>query len=135
MYLYFRAPSPEVAAVAFDGADEPADLVEAVEPSVALGRLIARVRGVEWSPGLVDHRMLTDDPDHDAWVMELDLATRDTLAGIPADAQRFLARWWAGIEEFAVGDPGDLLPVLRDLVALAGRARAHGEPLYLWTCL
>ncbi len=136
---YFRAPDVEQAAAVEDGGPiERFDTVEGLEPEVVLGQLIAFVRGVEWRPGLSGTSLISaEDSDFDAWVCQFADDVRDTLAGIPDDDVPGLARWWAGIEELArhSGEPLDLAPDLRELIALARRARDAGEHLYVWMCL
>jgi len=138
LYDYFRAPGPEEAATVVKGGPaDRFDTVEGLEPQVVLGQLIGFVRGVEWSVGLVGSDLLTeDDSEYDAWVVRLADDIRDTLADIPADDQPVLAQRWEGIEELSMYTaPLNLLPELRKLVALAGRARDAGQHLYVWMSL
>lgn len=144
LYDYFRAPSPEdAAAIVGGGPARHFDTVESLEPAVELGRLIAFARGVEWTVGLVGYELLTGNNDipyeeweHDAWVNRIADDIRDTLADIPAADQPALAQRWEGIEELSqYTKPLNLLPQLRELVALAGRARDAGQHLYVWVCL
>src|SRR5690349_9214251 len=94
LFDYFRAP--DAAAVrrvldaddgstpvgtAFDGVE-----VKGVDPTVVLGKMIAAIRQVPWSPDLVDDRLVwpaggEEDPDFEGpWVTELDTSVRDALA-------------------------------------------------------
>ncbi|WP_053733688.1 hypothetical protein [Nocardia sp. NRRL S-836] len=136
---YFRAPSADQAAAVADGGPiERFDTVDGREPDVVLDQLIAHVRGVEWRPGLSGTTLISaEENDFDAWVCLVADDVRDTLADIPDDDVPALARWWAAIEELAPlsGEPLDLAPDLRRLVALTRRARDAGEHLYVWMCL
>ncbi|MDQ2588817.1 hypothetical protein [Saccharothrix yanglingensis] len=159
---YFHAPDAATVARAVDAADGypvvggvcPAFVgVEAkgVDPDVLLGQLVAAIAGGPWRPGLVAQSIVwpttrppgpqgpEDDDDPWAtgpWVVELDTATRDALAGAdPADAPR-LAAEWACAEEFGDGTRGeDLAPLVAELLDLARRARDRGERLYCWSSL
>ncbi|MGM1061956.1 hypothetical protein [Saccharothrix sp. Mg75] len=119
-----------------------------VDPDVLLGQLVAAVAGRPWRPGLVAQTAVwpttpppgplgpEDDDDPWAtgpWVVELDTATRDILAGAEhADVPRF-ADEWARAEEFGAGTRGeDLAPLVAELLDLARDARDRGERLYCW---
>ena len=139
LHDYFRAPGPEDAATVMKGGPaDRFDTVEGLEPQVVLARLIGFVRGVEWTVDLVDVTLISEeDSEYDAWVTLLDDDIRDTLADIPADDLPALAQRWEGIEEFSLHTAGplNLLPHLRELVALAGRTREAGQHLYVWMSL
>jgi hypothetical protein len=122
-----------------DGAP-PFDAVDAkgVDHTVVLGQLVALVRGVEWTPELSGGRLVAEASGHvdeGPWVVALDDATRDLLAGLSPESLPTLAARWAEIEELGGVDPDELSPTLEALCALARRARDHGEHLYEWCSL
>lgn len=121
----------------FDGID-----LKTIDPVVILGQLTAFVIGREWSPRLVDERLIwpaggEQDVTHEGpWVTVLDDRVRDVLAGIPADRMPEFARRWATVEEFGGhADEEFLREVIADFAALAVRARDSGESLYCWMSL
>src|SRR5436189_583733 len=97
---YFRAADEQDALRANDfpggplqGAD-PFDGIEAkgIEPLVVLAKLVALIRGTEWSPALVDARQVSpEDPEAGSGILELDTRLRDDLAALPADRMDSLA--------------------------------------------
>jgi hypothetical protein len=148
---YFRASGPDVAVQALDEVGGPliADpapgeltydgvSVKDVDPAVALGKLVAFVRDVSWGPDVVRSDLLRPDetPEEGPWLVWVDDATRDTLAGIAEDRIPELAGRWAAIEEFGgYADAGDLRDLIGALAELARRATAAGDHLYCWMCL
>ncbi|WP_282202025.1 hypothetical protein [Kitasatospora fiedleri] len=134
------------------GGDPHFDGVEAkrLDPDLVLGELIAAVRRVPWKAGLVADRPVwpttpapgpggpqgEDDPwATGPWVVELDTAVRDTLAGVSdADVPAIVARW-VRAEELHPADADDMQPLAEELIRLARRARAADEQLYCWICL
>ncbi|GLW29420.1 hypothetical protein [Actinoplanes regularis] len=150
LYDYFRAPSvAEVrrhmdendasspVPVTYDGIE-----LKAIDPDVVLGKLVAFAIGQEWSLDLVNERLIwpengEQDPEFEGpWASRLEDRARDVLADIPADRVSELATRWAAVEEFhGYGDPEFLREVVADFIALAARAREHGESLYCWSCL
>lgn len=149
LYDYFRAADDAavhalIAANAggpiLGGVGPEVDGVDAksIDPAVCLGQLVAYALGVDWEPDLVGDDLIwsseVDDGQHGPWVAVLGDPARDTLAAVPADRMPELATRWAAIEEFDDGHTTaeTLLPVLRDLVGLAARARTAGDHLYCW---
>jgi hypothetical protein len=169
LYDYFRASDLVAAAtvmelpagplVPSDDGRQPFDGVDAkgVDPSVALGQLVAIVRGVPWSTQTVVGTPVWPPPEtaprtveqaedlpEDSpwrtgpWVEELDNQTRDTLADIDDGQFREIAIRWAQIEEFTLyNDVHDesLVLLVADLNGLARRAREAGDRLYCWSSL
>jgi hypothetical protein len=152
LYDYFRAPDDAAVEalmaatgggpVMVHGGDGPvADVVDAkgIDPTVILGQLVAMVRGVEWSPHVVDDELVwpegDDEESEGPWVVVLDDLARDTLADIADGRLPELADRWSGIEELAGSQREELLRSLTDLVNLARRARAASEHLYCWMSL
>jgi hypothetical protein len=147
-YDYFRAPSAtdvrrhmdendasSPVPATFDGVE-----LKTIDPSVALGMLIAFATDKEWSVDLVNERLIwPEGGEHDTeyggpWANSLDDRVRDVLAGIPADHVSTLAKRWATIEEFNGRIDLDLLcEVIAEFTALAVRARENGESLYCWS--
>jgi hypothetical protein len=121
----------------FDGIE-----LKTIDPGVILGKLVALVADVEWTPGLVDEHLVwpeggEHDMDHEGpWVTVLGNRARDILASIPADRVSELAEQWGTAEEFGgYADPEFLREVIPGFVALAVQARTQGESLYCWICL
>jgi hypothetical protein len=125
-----------------------------VDPSVVLGQLVALIRGVRWTPELASTEWVWPPeeqlPDvalsptseeepavEGAWVEELGVEVRDTLASVEDARLPELAARWAQIEEFPryTDTASAALELATDLIALARRARAAGDRLYCWTCL
>ncbi|HYN94673.1 MAG TPA: hypothetical protein VES42_12565, partial [Pilimelia sp.] len=112
-----------------------------IDPVVTLGQLVAFVRGVPWTPELVDAHGLSRSSVSEAWVERLGPHVRDWLAEAPDDALPEIVVKWSESEDFVAVDAGQdgdgtlLLALVSDLVALARRARAAGDQLYCWCCL
>lgn len=71
------------------------------------------------------------------WVYVLPMPLRDTIAALGPDRLGPVAKAWAGREEAdAAGlTPADAERLLRDIHALAIRARDEGKPMLLWISL
>lgn len=135
------------------GAGDPAfDGVEAkwMDPHVVLGGLVAAIRRVPWSVGLVGAVTVwpttpppgADGPADDddpwvtgPWVSELSVEVRDTLAVVEDAEPSDVADGWMRAEELADFDAAHVPPLVGALVRLSRRARAADERLYCWTCL
>lgn len=68
-------------------------------------------------------------------IAEFAVRVRDALAAVEDDRLPALAARWSEIEEFQVyGDTGpqDLLPLIKEFVGLARRAKEHDQRLYCW---
>ena len=51
-----------------------------IEPLVVLAKLVALIRGTEWSPALVDARQVSpEDPEAESGILELDTRLREDL--------------------------------------------------------
>jgi hypothetical protein len=151
---YFRAADAEYAvlAIASGPLNGGFDTVEAkgIDPTVMLGQLIAFIRGTPWSPDTVATQPVWPPPKVEPtskevydrlpenspwrtgpWLFELNGDTRDALASMNDARLPELAGRWAQIEEFRGSESGtSLLPLLKELVGLARRARINSEPLY-----
>ena len=151
---YFRAASAEVASQAVEQ-----DRVEAtgVEPSRALGRLVALIGEVPWTFDTVRFELLwprkrkrdaavwlvAEGLVEDYWLkssepalQELGASVRDVLADVDDSRLPELAvRWASGAELSQYNDstPASILDLLVQLVALARRARDGGDLLYCRT--
>jgi hypothetical protein len=108
-----------------------------IDPTVALGQLVAFVLDQPYSVDLVDDRLVypkggANDPDYEGpWISELPDSVRNRLAEVPAERVPELAERWAGIEEFDGLFPAEhLRTVITDLVALSAEALLAGEALY-----
>ncbi|GAA1813237.1 hypothetical protein GCM10009682_38020 [Luedemannella flava] len=119
------------------------DVVEAksLDPDVVVGKVVAHIRDVPWSPGTMGTGLVEPAEDEGPWVVRIADEARDTLADLPDDRFRELAAWWATIEEFARWSRLDdedvemLREKLAELVGLARRARAADDRLYCWICV
>jgi hypothetical protein len=110
-----------------------------VIPLLAMPQLLALARGDEpvLDLGLVSHlwpRMPADPHADRSWMAEPVLERladrlRDDLAAIDAGRAAELAARWAPVIHWPVEECEALV---RDLVALATRARDEGRPLYGW---
>ncbi len=150
LYDYFRAPSAAEVRRHLDEHDGSSPVpatfdgieLKTIDPAVILGQLVGFAIGQEWGLDLVNERLIwpegaEQDMEYQGpWASSLDDRARDVLAGIPADQVSDLAERWAAVEEFGgYADPEFLREVVADFVALAARAREHGESLYCWSCL
>ncbi|MFF5078830.1 hypothetical protein ACFY36_17390 [Actinoplanes sp. NPDC000266] len=146
---YFRAPSVEAVQRELTLSDggpllSAYDSVEAkwIDTSVVLGKLIAFIRDEPWHPHIVSDRLIwpeggEQDTSHEGpWATILDDGTRDTLATIAPARVPSLGARWAAIEELQPNtDPLYFAELIRELSALADRARQAGEPLFCWMSL
>jgi hypothetical protein len=146
---YFRAPGADAVRDHLDEQEGDSPLgvfdglgLKGIEPGVTLGQLIAFASDQRWRAGLVQERLIwpvgaESDPEYEGpWVSVLGDESRDVLAGLTAARIPDLVARWARIDEFyGDADPEHLREVLTELAALAGRAREHGESLYVWACV
>jgi len=152
LYDYFRAVDEDTACTAVDrpGGPLPADgpgaafdgvAARGIDPVVALGHLIAFVRGVTWTPDLVEVDTIARSTVTGGWVERLGEPVRDALAGAADDALPEIVVKWSQLDDVAPADAADTagatewLAVVTDLVGLARRARAADQDLYCWCCL
>ncbi|WP_431894293.1 hypothetical protein [Nonomuraea sp. bgisy101] len=162
MYDYYRAADRQAAVVHPDsgraGRSNPAfDAVDAkwIDPGLVLGQLVAFIRDVPYSVGLVEtvalypppegapksleewEALSEDSPYHEGpWIEELPADLRDALAGVPDDRLAGLAERWRQIEEFFTPpDAGYLTTLITELRGLARRAQAEEQMIYCWTCV
>jgi hypothetical protein len=122
-----------------------------LDPMVVMGKLLALVRGVEWSVDLYDlvdvwptgpQPRAPEDFNEDSpwmtgpWVHDLGTAFRDSLADADDSQLPEVSEKWQSIEELQGWDaPAWSLEVIESVVALARRAREAGESIYCWACL
>lgn len=161
MIDYFRAANAERAVRAMNlpsgrpGAEFDGVETKGIDPYVMLGQLVVFIREVPWEPDIISSKTLWPPPDtkpsgeqayrelpEDSpwrtgpWLEELGVQVRETLASVDDARMPDLAAQWAGIEEFrGLLAIDDALPLTRDLIALARRARESGDQLYCWSCL
>ncbi|MFC4535594.1 hypothetical protein [Sphaerisporangium dianthi] len=159
MHDYYRAPDRAAATLRPDDLRAPAkplpgapvfDVVETkwVDPEGSLGSLVAVIEGVPYSDDLVEtvtlyppvpgmpatgeeRPALPEDFGYEGPVIEeLPVTARDALAGVEDGRLAEVARRWTiePLSGFHEGD--DVLDLVRDLVALARRARKDGQSLY-----
>jgi hypothetical protein len=156
---YFRASDADYALLAIVSGPQNTDFdtveAKAVDPFVMLGQLVAFIRRTPLGPNTVAARTIwpplkTKPTSQDAfdrlsqnspwrtgpWLWELNVQTRDTLALVDDARLPELAEQWARIEEFGrLVDARNLLPLIRELVDLARKARDNREQLYCWCML
>lgn len=122
-----------------------------VDPAVVMGKLLALVRGVEWSVGLYDSVVVwptgpqpraAEDYSEDSpwvtgpWVQDLGTAFPDSIAAVDDSRLPEISSTWQSIEELQGWDASAwALGVVGNVVELARRARAAGESIYCWMCL
>ena len=125
--------------------------VKGLDPCVVMGRLLAGVLDVPWSPRLVvevpvwppgpvpqgpraasDVSLCVTGP----CLTELGGAFRDGLAGVDDFQLPWIAdHWWRTEELRGAGDPLWALALAERFVALARRAQDANQSLYCWACL
>jgi hypothetical protein len=149
LYEYFRAADDLAVADLMQAArgqspvtSQVADGVDAkgVEYTVTLGKLVALILGVAWTPDLVAGNVIwpadVDEDDEGPWVVSLGDPARDALAALDDAQLPQLVPAWSAIEELSqYADSEFLQTVLADLVGLARRAALAGDHLYCWACL
>jgi hypothetical protein len=150
LYDYFRAEDDLTAALAADRPGGPLAgdgtgagafdgvVARGIDPVVSLGQFVAHLRGVPWTPDLVDAQEIVRSSVTEAWVERLGQPARDWLADAADDLLPEIVVKWSHVEEVAAGvetDEAQLLSLVTDLVGLARRARSAGEQLYCWCCL
>jgi hypothetical protein len=122
-----------------------------VDPPVVMGKLLALVRGVEWSIRLYDRVTVwptgpkpraAEDFTEDSpwvtgpWVEDLGTAFRDSIAAVDDSRLPEISGTWQSIEELEGCDASTwALEAVGDVVELARRARAANESIYCWMCL
>lgn len=128
----------------FDGIE-----LKAIDPRVLLGKLVAVIVGVDWSPDLVedtpvypsenppDSEPRDDDPwATGPWITELSIGARQKLASVDTDRIAEVASVWAESEEFGgYMDAETAAVIIEEFRGLALRAEAADELLYCWICL
>jgi hypothetical protein len=125
------------------------------DPRVVLGKLLAYIHRVSWGPDLVlcthvwpppqtapttaaQYEALPEDSPWRTgpWLEELGLSVRETLRGWTAPESPTWPSNGVGSRSSVAGQrPRNLRSLIRDLVALARRAREAGDQLCCWTCL
>ncbi|PZG14029.1 hypothetical protein [Nonomuraea aridisoli] len=162
MHDYFRAPDratatwrpDELRAPAKPRPDAPVfDVVETkwVDPNGSLGSLVAVMKGVPYSNDLVETVALYPPPEgtpktEAEWlalpedspyregpeIEELSATARDALAEVDDARLAEVARRWT-TEPLSGFDDGDrVLDLVKELVALARRAKDSDQLLYCW---
>jgi hypothetical protein len=148
LHDYYRAPDRSTAATTLEippvrvlkRADEPVfDAVDGkgIDPIVMLTTLQSLLTGVPYDElpqaDFVDVAVGGEDGP---WITELPAQLRDALADSDDGRLRDTAQQWVRTEEFGLPTSADdVLPFLREFIALARRARDRGELLYCWSCL
>src|SRR5215468_6194495 len=160
IHVYFHAENAEAAL----RADVMAPLVgfttvetKVAEPFVALGKLVALIAEVAWSPDLIGAVVISPSPatkptsaeayarlPEDSpwrtgpWLHELGVRARDILADMDASRRIELAVQWGRIDEFRripEGEKGFLAPLILELSNLAKEARKADHRIYCWSSL
>ncbi|MFI6180760.1 hypothetical protein ACIA8R_34880 [Nonomuraea sp. NPDC051191] len=161
MHDYYRAPDRATAtwrpgqlrAPAKPLPDAPVfDVVETrwIDPTGCLGDLVAAIREVPYSNDLVETITLYPPPEgapktEDEWlalpegslyhdgpeIQELSMSARDTLAEVDDTRLPEVAQKWLNEHPFGLDDE-HALDLVRELVALARRAKESDQLLYCW---
>ncbi|MEV5895667.1 hypothetical protein [Nonomuraea fuscirosea] len=159
---YYRAPDRTTAtwrpsqlrAPAKPLPDAPVfDVVETkwIDPNGSLGELVAIITGVPYSYDLVetvtlypspegapktedDLTALPDDSPHlvGPQIEELSASVRDTLAEVDDARLPEVTRIWMNEDPSSFDDAHHTLELVKELVALARRAKASDQLLYCW---
>ncbi|HEV2296738.1 MAG TPA: hypothetical protein VGR35_23050 [Tepidisphaeraceae bacterium] len=115
----------------FDGATLSAKGVTDLE----LSTLWCVCTGREWDVKLLDEfKHLMEEDGGERIIAELPNELVSHLANTDEQRLREVASAWAATEEIST-QPANIEPYLRDLVALAKRASADSQRLYLWMCV
>lgn len=160
LHVYFHAVNAEAALQA----DVKGPLVgfttvesKVADPHVALGKLVALIAGVAWSPGLVGARVISPSPATKPtsaaayallpknspwrtgpWLYDLSVRARDILADVDASRRAELAVQWGRSDEFRripEKEKGLFALLVSDLSDLAKQARKAGHRIYCWSSL
>ncbi|WP_225847762.1 hypothetical protein [Streptomyces sp. HPF1205] len=159
IYDYYRAANRDDAhALAvlpggpIGGQDAGADVLalKNLDPRVVMGRLLAIILDVEWSPRLYESQYIVpagpqpqgpDIPEDSPWLEgpwaeDLGVFFRDAFADVDDARLPEICERWLTIEEFRDGYSAEWArEVAEEFVALARRARDADQSLYCWMCL
>lgn len=108
-----------------------------IDPIVMLTTLQSLLAGVPYEElPQADFGDVAVGGDNGPWITELPVQLRDAPADSDDGRLRDTAQQWVCTEEFGLPTSADdVLPFLREFIALARRARDSGELLYCWSCL
>jgi hypothetical protein len=141
MFHYFGATDADAARGIDPWAPNDAQsVVEAnvAEPFVVVGNLLAIVSGKPWTPDLTGGTLISPLATHESqfqagpWLFELSLWTCDVLADIDGSKYSEIAIKWSRIDELGGIDTALLAEMIKNLSALAKRARSANQRLYCW---
>jgi hypothetical protein len=148
LHDYYRAPDRSTAATTLEippvrvlkRPDEPVfDAVDGkgIDPIVMLTTFWSLLTSVPYDElPQADFADVAVGGEDGPWITELPAQLRDALADADDGRLRDTAQQWVLTEEFGLPTAADdVLPFLRELIALARRARDGGELLYCWSCL
>jgi hypothetical protein len=97
--------------------------------------LWAIMRGVEWDIEMMDEfPCLLAIDGGERLIHRLPKAMVTELAALAPDQLGSVTSAWAGTEELSCS-PGDIRPVVDDLVRLARRAGETSQSVHLWNCV
>lgn len=103
--------------------------------SLEMGTLWAILDGTEYDPKVHVLEDIHWGEDSESWLHRFPDSFVFLLAGLDERSKAATGDAWAQTEELQCS-PGDVLPVLAALHALATRQRqSHGKSLYLWGCV
>lgn len=138
LYDYFSAGGDAAALAAFDGGPEaaglPAVCAKEIDAYVEIGRLQALLTGDAYEDISRHERfcmLLSDPAAQGRWLVTLEDALRDALAGATPEQLAAVAVPWARDEDFEDdADPRALAEFLATLAGIARPARERGDRLY-----
>jgi hypothetical protein len=98
-----------------------------------LSLLRALLSGEEWEVSRINEFSEVVSSDEE-WIFQFPTAFTQMLATLGEAEVETSSREWAETEELAC-EPGEIQPVVEELVLLARKSVASGKPLFLWMSL
>ena len=133
-FIADATPAPNYeAGEAFDDADKCQ--FKGLTP-LQCGQFLAVLRGQEYVVDMVNEFELVTPEDAEDWTMSVPQDMVVALAKIqPGQIPALAAKFAEATTEELGWSPGDFVPIITDLSALARRAVANNKTMYLWNCL
>jgi hypothetical protein len=133
-FIADRSPVPN-----YNGGDTVSALdkcqFKAITPLQA-AQFLAVLRGKDYSVDMVREFRLVTPEDAEEWTMSVPDDMAGKLAALNTDQiPELAAKFSIATGEELGWSPGDFVPVVNELVALARRAKETGKVMYLWNSL
>lgn len=103
--------------------------------TVKVDLLVAALTGRPLDQVLDCGELVGEPAPEGPWIFRLPGELKELLAGLDPSDLDGLAERWSTTEDFDGWRQDEVLHVLRELVAIAGRAHAEGKNLYHWVCV